>query len=354
MWDGWVWWIITCFFGMYFVVLLLEFNRPLQKLTERIDSQVTRRQEMERRLTRVQEETKEMQSSMEGLQVTFDELEERRREILPDANAKSMVLIPAGPFSMGGRDEDSPRNEQPVHTVYMPSYYIDLFPVTNQDYQEFVQCTNKTSPIHWQRGTYPTGLGKHPVVNVSWQDARAYAAWMEARLPTEAEWEKAARGTDERYYPWGSHFVEEVKCNSGGTNGTTTAVDEYTEGRSPYGVWDMAGNVSEWCADYYEEEYYKTRPTNNPQGPQGGQERVIRGGDYQETRAGLRTTHRVGVNEVSSRDNIGFRIAMNAENAPSSSAPPPSSEAPPPSSEAPPPSSSAPPPSSEAPPPSSG
>ena len=318
MWDGWFWWIMTSFFTLYFVMLLLEFNRPLQKLTERIDSQISRRQEMERRLARVQEETKEMQNSTEGLQLTLDELEGRRREILPEANTKRLFPIPASPFTMGGRDEDSPRNETPVHTVHMPTYYIQPFPVTNQDYREFVQCTGRNSPIHWQRGAPPTGMGKHPVVNVTWQDARAYAEWMGARLPTEAEWEKAARGTDERSYPWGNNFVEGLKCNAGGANGTTTAVDEFPEGRSPYGMWDMSGNVNEWCADYYDEEYYKGPSTTNPQGPEGGQERVIRGGDYQEVRAGLRATHRAGVSEVSSRDNIGFRIAMNADESPAS------------------------------------
>ena len=223
-----------------------------------------------------------------------------------------MVYIPAGPFVMGGRDDDTPRNERPAHSVYLPAYFIAKFPVTNLDFYEFVKHTGHKPPIHWQRGTYPTGLGHHPVVNVSWQDAQAYAAWRGARLPTEAEWEKAARGTDERHYPWGNRFVDGERCNSCNQVGATTPVTEYPDGRSPYGAWDMCGNVYEWCADYYDEDYYKTSPSSNPKGPEGGQERVVRGGCYQDTRAVLRVTHRLGVSEVTVRENIGFRIAMDA------------------------------------------
>ena len=322
MWDGWVWWIMTCGFSLYFVILLLEFNRPAQKLMEQIDTKELRRAEMEKRLEQALETAKEMRSRLEDLQLKWDDLEERRKEILPEANTRRMIYIPAGPFTMGGREEDSPRNERPAHTVYLSAYYISRFPVTNQDYREFVMCTGHRPPIHWQRGTFPTGLGQHPVVNVSWQDARAYSEWAGARLPTEAEWEKAARGTDERPYPWGSRFVEGERCNANNMIGTTTAVNEYPDGRSPYGVWDMAGNVYEWCADYYDEEYYKVSPASNPKGPDGGQERVIRGGSYQETRAVVRVTHRAGVSEVTTRDTIGFRIAMDAEQSPPASSSP--------------------------------
>ncbi|MFA6109158.1 MAG: SUMF1/EgtB/PvdO family nonheme iron enzyme [Candidatus Latescibacterota bacterium] len=310
--DNWVWWILTCGFSLYFVILLLEFNRPAQKLMEQIDNQEIRRQDMERRLERAQEETTELRAHLEELQLRWDDLDERRKDILPEANSRLMIKIPAGPFTMGGREEDTPRNEGPVHTVYMATYYVGRFPVTNIEYREFVQCTGHRSPIHWQRGTYPTGTGQHPVVNVSWPDSQAYAQWRGARLPSEAEWEKAARGTDERPYPWGTRFVEEEKCNCNNNVGMTTAVNEYPEGRSPYGIWDMAGNVFEWCSDYYDEEYYKTSPGSNPRGPEGGQERVVRGGCFSETRASVRTTARFGVSELVTRDNLGFRIAMDA------------------------------------------
>jgi formylglycine-generating enzyme required for sulfatase activity len=299
--------------SLYFVILLLDFNKPQQKLMELIDSQELRRIEMEGRLQRLQEETEEMNSRLEDLDLQWDSQEERRKDLLPEANARRMKLVSAGPFSMGGRDEDVPAAERPVHTVYLSAYNIDPFPVTNADYREFVNCTGYKAPINWQRGTFPTGMGRHPVTNVSWQDAKAYCDWTGVRLSSEAEWEKAARGDDERPYPWGGRFVEGERCNSTNFYGTTTPVDEFPDGRSPFGLWDMAGNVYEWINDHYDKEYYKTSPATNPKGPEGGQERVVRGGDYQETRAGVRCTHRTGQAETYNRDNIGFRVGMDAE-----------------------------------------
>ena len=292
----------------------MEFNRPSQKLMEQIDNQEVRRQDMQRRLSHAQEQTEEMKGRLAKLEHDMDDLEAKRKDILPEANKRLMVHIPAGPFTMGGRrDEDSPRSERPAHTVYQSAYYFGKTPVTNQDYREFVKCTGHRAPIHWQRGTFPPGAGKHPVVNVSWQDARDYADWRSARLATESEWETAARGPDERPSPWGARFTDGERCNANNQIGTTTPVDEWPDGLSFYGVWDMAGNVYEWCYDHYDPEYYKDSPTTNPRGADGGQERVIRGGSYQETRAALRTTHRIGSSEVSTRDNIGFRLAMDAD-----------------------------------------
>lgn len=311
----WWWWLLTCGFSLYFVVLLLEFNRPAQKLQEQIDNQEMRRIDMARRYDAAQKQIEEMNVRQDALESEMASLEERRQEALPGANRRLMVHIPSGPFVMGGRDEDSPRGERPAHTVFLSDYYMALYPTTNQEYREFTQCTGHRIPIHWQRGTFPAGLGNHPVVNVSWQDAAAFASWRGARLPTEAEWEKAARSTTDEPYPWGSRFQDGERCNGNGAVGTTTPVNEYPEGRSPYGVWDMAGNAYEWCQDYYDEEYYKNSPATNPKGPDGGQERVVRGGSFLETRAVLRCTHRHGVGEVTTRDTIGFRIAMNADGA---------------------------------------
>ena len=308
--ESWVWWILTCVGSLYFVVLLLEFNKPQQKLIEQIDSQEGRYNEMRGRLLRMQEEGEEMKRHLEELELKWDEMEERRKALLPEANVRLMKSVPAGSFVMGGRDEESPSNERPSHTVYLSGYYISPYPVTNQDYREFIQVTGHRTPIHWQRGTFPTGMGQHPVTNVSWQDAMAYAEWRGARLPSEAEWESGARGQDERPYPWGSRFVEGERCNSNNMVGTTTPVDEFPDGKSPYGLYDMAGNVYEWCQDYYDEEYYRSSPPANPKGPEGGQERVIRGGSFSETRPGVRCTHRAGASETQTRDNIGFRLAM--------------------------------------------
>ena len=309
----WLWWILTAALMLFFVIELLNFNKPQQKLMERIDSQDHRRTELRQRLEQLKEDEADLSRNMEMMDVEWGELEERRKEVLPDANKRRMTKIPAGTFVMGGPDEDSPKNELPSHTVHVSAFYVGKFPVTNQDYKEFVNCTGYKAPIHWQMGTFPTGMGQHPVVNVSWIDARSYAEWCGARLLTEAEWERAAKGPEEYPYPWGERFIENERCNSNNAIGMTTPVNEFPEGRSSFGIWDMSGNVYEWCWDCYDEEFYKTSPPSNPRGPDGGQEHVIRGGSFGETRAGLRVTHRASSPESSTRDTVGFRIGMSAD-----------------------------------------
>lgn len=307
----WVFNLLTAVFTCWFVVLLLNFNKPSRNLLQKIEEQEARRQDYEQRLGRAREEGQELVNSLGDLEKEWDALEARREGLLERANKKRLVQIPAGPFTMGSRSEDSPRNERPVHVVQMSAYYIAPMPVTNQDYREFVNCTGHAAPIHWHQDTFPTGTGRHPVTNVSWHDAQAYAQWVGARLPTEAEWEKAARGNDERLYPWGPRWIDE-RCNSSNVYSMLLPVDEFPAGRSPYGLWDMAGNAYEWCQDYYDEEYYHHTPSSDPEGPEGGSERVIRGGFYGETRAGVRTTHRAAAAENFTRETIGFRIAMDA------------------------------------------
>jgi len=229
-----------------------------------------------------------------------------------ERNRREMILIPSGPFTMGSSDYDAPVQERRAHTVYLDIFFIDRFPVTNLQYREFVLVTGHRPPVHWGRGTYPVEIAQHPVTHVSWHDARAYAEWAGKRLPTEAEWEKAARGTDERRYPWGNRYSEGKYCNANNAMGTTTPVNKYPDGRSPYEAWDMCGNVYEWCADYYAENYYQRSPDSDPRGPDGGQERVVRGGSYMDTRAGLPCTHRASAPEDETRDSIGFRCAMDA------------------------------------------
>jgi len=227
-------------------------------------------------------------------------------------NEREMTRLPESSFTMGSSEEGTPRRERPAHTVDLDSFYIDKYPVTNEQYREFTLATGYRSPLHWRRGNYPLGMGDHPVVNVSWRDALTYAEWAGKRLPTEAEWELAVRGTDERHYPWGNRFVDGERCNCNNLIGTTTPVAEFPDGRSPYGIWDMAGNTYEWCADYYDEEYYEISPDVDPRGPEEGQERVVRGGCFSEPRSGVRTTSREGVREDDASDHIGFRCAMDA------------------------------------------
>jgi len=310
--DDWTWWIMTCGISLYFVMILLDFNKPSKKLMDQIDSQEQRRREIELRLTTLEDNIVQIKSRSEDIDLQMEDLEQRRKELLPEANTQRMNFVEAGKFTMGSDEESSPDSERPAHPVNLTPFYIDTYPVTNQDYHEFVNCTGYKAPIHWQRGNPPMGLVRHPVVNVSWQDAKAYAEWMGARLPTEAEWEKAARGNDERLYPWGNRFAED-RCNAGGASGTTLPVDEFALGRSAYNVWDMSGNVYEWCEDFWDESYYQYSPSTNPKGPEGGQERVIRGGFFGETRDNVRATHRASSPETHTRETIGFRLAHDAD-----------------------------------------
>ncbi len=155
-------------------------------------------------------------------------------------DGKEMILIPAGEFLMG------PNKQK----VYLPAYYIDRTPVTNAEYKAFVDATGYSFPPHWRQGKPVPGTEDHPVVQVTWFDAAAYAQWAGKRLPTAAEWEKAARGTDGRIYPWGDEFdPKRLNCGEGGPFKTTPVGQYSPQGDSPYGVVDMAGNVYEWTDD---------------------------------------------------------------------------------------------------------
>ena len=208
-----------------------------------------------------------------------------------------MVYVPAGEFLMGSGDADglAEDNEKPQHTVYLGAYWIDRTEVTNAQYRKCVEagaCREPECPYSWgHESAY--NAPDHPVVCVSWYDARAYAAWVGGWLPTEAEWEKAARGTDGRIYPWGDEFDGnrlnycDRNCTKGDIDTSvddgyvvTAPVGSYLSGTSPYGALDMAGNVWEWVADWYDAEYYGRSPARNPQGPASGDYRVLRGGDF--------------------------------------------------------------------------
>jgi formylglycine-generating enzyme required for sulfatase activity len=185
-----------------------------------------------------------------------------------------MVWVPAGPFTMGaGRD---------AHTVTLDGYFIYKNEVTVAEYKQFCAATGRKMPNPPFWGWIDT----HPIVNVTWFDAVAYCRWAGVRLPTEAQWEKAARGTDGRKYPWGNVWDDyDIKANtdeyqkSSQVHGTTP-VGSFPKGGSPYGCLDMAGNVWEWCQDWYQDGYYKSSPTSNPTGPDNGQYRVSRGGSW--------------------------------------------------------------------------
>ena len=188
-----------------------------------------------------------------------------------------MVWVPAGEFLMGSTGDEVNWDERPQRNVYLDGYWIYKTEVTVAQYRKFCEATNREMPEAPEWGWKED----HPVVDVSWQDAADYAEWAGASLPTEAQWEKAARGTDGRKFPWGNEWDGGRCANSvSGRLKGTKPVGSYPSGASPYGCLDMAGNVWEWCAGWYDEDYYRKAPSNNPPGPASGSHRVLRGGSW--------------------------------------------------------------------------
>jgi len=219
-----------------------------------------------------------------------------------------MMYVPAGEFQMGS--EDGQDDEKPVHTVYLDAFWIDQTEVTNNMYSQCVQNGFCESPdgSNFRDSQYTD----HPVVYISWENAKTYCEWANARLPTEAEWEKAARGMDGRTYPWG----EEIDCNmanySSCAGTSTTEVASYENGKSIYGIYDMVGNVWEWGADWYDEDYYANSPASNPTGPKSGSFRVVRGGAWYDYDNYVRSASRSCDSPSNIYDFYGFRCARSA------------------------------------------
>lgn len=225
------------------------------------------------------------------------------------ADGMTMLYVPAGEFSMGG---DILVNEQPIHPVYLDAFWIDQTQVTNGMYTKCVAAGACQQPIVLSntRSSYfnHTNFADFPVIYVDWNDAMAYCSWAGARLPSEAEWEKAAKGTDGRTYPWGEN-IDSTLANYMQNVGDTTKVGSYPAGASPYGALDMAGNVYNWVYDWYDSSYYSQSPRTNPTGPTSGTERVVRGGSWSIHEFYLRSAYRARQNPDSTNFGVGFRCA---------------------------------------------
>jgi formylglycine-generating enzyme required for sulfatase activity len=243
-----------------------------------------------------------------------------------------MVLIPAGWFLMGSdpqKNKEARDNEQPQHYLYLPDYYLAKTPVTNIQYAAFVRATGHSQPKQWEKGRPPEGKEDHPVVYVSWYDTLAYCEWLARvtgrpyRLPGEAEWEKGARGTDGRIYPWGDEW-DERRCNSEeGGPGDTTPMRAYPGVASPYGLLDMAGNVWEWTRSLWGEDWQEPG-FRYPYDPEDGREdlgakglRVLRGGSFNGNRSYARCASRLGSHPRSEWYNFGFRVVVSPVSPPS-------------------------------------
>ena len=264
-----------------------------------------------------------------------------------------MALIPPGEFTMGSPEgSDGFSDERPERRVFLSGYFLDRFEVTNQAYAAFVQTTGHRSPANtsqaatlWTNNRPIPAIEHHPVVNVSWEDADAYCRWAGKRLPTEAEWEKAARGTEGRRYPWGndwdfamansaSYWAQRtIEFSSGadwdafwvrgegarlakekGLQGEvlTMPVDSFPQAVSPYGLFGMAGNAAEWVQDWYDPNYYKNAPLTDPPGPIRGAIKAMRGGSWLKPAASLRTSDRDWGTMDSRPSGTGFRCAKDA------------------------------------------
>jgi formylglycine-generating enzyme required for sulfatase activity len=226
-----------------------------------------------------------------------------------------MVLIPEGPFLMGSRNGQGRDDERPQRTVHVQAFEIDSVEVTNARFLAFVEATGHHLPPNpYGAGTLTsaTGIEELPVVQVNWHDAADYCQWAGKRLPTEAEWEKAARGTDGRLYPWGndSPTVQRANYEREWDDGKALRpVGTLPDGRSPYGVHDLSGNAREWVQDWYAPDYYGQAPDRNPGGPEKGVLKVIRGGSWHSPLADITATARGRGGFALRTHGTGFRCA---------------------------------------------
>jgi formylglycine-generating enzyme required for sulfatase activity len=245
------------------------------------------------------------------------------------ADGAEMIYVPEGEFLMGSADTDEKAgaDEMPAYVVYLNAFWIDRTEVTNAQYVRFLSVQrghvgtcgghdcietkreDRHSYILLQDGRYlvEAGFANHPVTQVTWYGARTYCEWAGARLPTEAEWEKVARGGDGRIYPWGDPAADCSRAQYGDCGGLTVPVGARPAGASPYGVLDMAGNVWEWVANWYDPAYYGSSPARNPQGLELGERKVFRGGSWGYPPAFLRAADRARNRPTYAGFNVGFR-----------------------------------------------
>jgi serine/threonine-protein kinase len=249
-------------------------------------------------------------------------------------NGMVIVYIEAGDFMMGSQGDPQARaDEDPQHRVFLDAYWIDKTEVTNAMFRIFSDATGyrteaeqrgsakvynggvweDVSGANWQHPRGPSsnlnGMDNYPVVMVSYNDANQYCSWAGGRLPTEAEWEKASRGTSGQIYPWGNQSVSAQFANYNNTVGHTTAVTEYSLGVSPFDLLNMSGNVWEWVSDWYDPSYYGKSPSSNPfgAGSSGNGTRTLRGGSWTSPDIDMRSATRSATTPDNAKENIGFR-----------------------------------------------
>lgn len=247
--------------------------------------------------------------------------QEPAAEITTATDGATLRLIPAGKFSMGSGER---ANETPVHTVYVDAFYLEVHEVTHLQWKRFVEANPEWSKDridprlhdggylrHWNGNSYDPQLDNHPIYNLSWPAAAAYVKWAGKRLPTEAEWERAARGPEGFRFAYGNEY-DATKANTGYRRQGTVPVGSYAP--NGYGIYDLTGNVMEWCADWFADNYYAASPDRNPLGPDSGPSHVLRGGSWGYEGDQCATTFRFfitpPIGDLACVDRIGLRCAM--------------------------------------------
>ena len=310
--QDWVYAVAILVGTITWLQIFFDYRKKLLRMMPSMQSAANRKEEFNTRISESEMNTQEILETVEDMRKEIALLDEERIELQEQVNKQEMILIPAGKFKMGS-SQAGLEEEHPEHIVHLRSYYIDPYEVTNIQYKDFVDATGHRDPSHWRSRTFPDAQkAHHPVVGVSWEDARAYAEWSGKRLPTEAEWERAARGEQGHEYSW-SKVCSPDHANYENAEGKTTAVSKYPSGRSDFGVWDMCGNVGEWVNDWYSPGYYSISPESDPPGPERGHQKVVRGGGYQGFRMDIRATARNFSMPSSYQDYMGFRCVMDVE-----------------------------------------
>lgn len=233
---------------------------------------------------------------------------------ISETDGMVQVYVPAGTFEMGSATDDpsADEDEKPLHTIFLDSFWIDRTEVTNKMYARCTTVGICTPPAHSYR-FLESEYANHPAIGISWVQAQAYCDWAGRRLPTEAEWEKAARGTEGTIYPWGNTLPTIDLLNFDQLINETTPVGMYPKGASPYGALDMAGNAWEWVADGYSPDYYFNSPEENPISESPVNRRVLRGGNWDSNAEGVRAANRFWA-FPGRNDTDGFRCAKSDKN----------------------------------------
>jgi formylglycine-generating enzyme required for sulfatase activity len=233
---------------------------------------------------------------------------------------RGMVHFPEGEFEMGSPKGTGKKNEYPKHKVYLNAFYLDKFEVTFADFEVYLAANLKKYPTitGWVDRKARADMINKPIFGLQWKRCRNYCEWREKRMPTEAEWERAARGTENRIYPWGNEPPDKTRANFGNCcfvqkGMVHTEVGHYKKGSTEEGIYDLGGNVAEWVSDWYDKKYYKKSPYKNPEGPKKGKYHVIRGGAWNSLPMYLRSSSRYGESDGKDYYGIGCRCAKDAD-----------------------------------------